>query len=89
MFSIPLIALITLAAWAIKDCIKAKDVAPLVDNWKKYAGCIVAGILYGYLQKVPVFQTLSIIAVIVLVGNSFNEVLAAIGWVYSKFTGKK
>jgi len=86
---IVLISILAAIAWLIKDCIKAKSFLPTIKaNWKKYVGCAGAALVYGLLATLKFFQLLSIIAVVYLIGNFFNEVLnffvAVYGWIKSK-----
>jgi predicted lipid-binding transport protein (Tim44 family) len=75
-----IIALLAAIGWLVKDCIKAKSLAPVKQNWKKYVGCLVAGLLYGFLSGLTFFRWLAIVAVIALVANSFDEVLTFLNW---------
>jgi len=83
------ICFIASVALFIKDWIEAKDFSKVKDNWKKYVGCIVCGLIYGYLSGWKYFNWLSILAIIYLTGNFFNNVLNALNWVLKKFGSKK
>lgn len=76
------ISFLSALAWAIKDCIAAKSISPVKTDWKKYVGCAGAGLVYGFLSGLKFFQQISVIGVIALVGNSFNQFVNAITAVY-------
>jgi len=82
-----IIAFLAAIGWLAKDCIKAKSLAPAKQNWKKYVGCLVAGLIYGILSGLTFFRWLSIVAVIALVANSFDEVLSFVNW-FIQWIGK-
>ena len=86
--SIILIALFAALAWAVKDAIKVGSVNAILTGWKKYVGCLVAGIAYGYLSNLKFFHYVAVVAVVALVGNSFNDVWTFLTWVKSKFSSK-
>jgi hypothetical protein len=86
--SIILISLIAALAWAIKDAIKAKSIQSIISGWPKYAGCFAAGVAYGYLAGWKYFRYLSVVGVIALVGNSFNDVKTFLLWALAKIHGK-
>jgi len=75
-----LIAFAAACGWLIKDKIHDGANYHLPDNWKKYVGCLVAGVLYRTLSGVKVFEYIAEIAVIALVANSFSDVITFLNW---------
>jgi hypothetical protein len=88
MLTYLLIAFAASVALLVKDWVEFKSASLIESNWKKYVGCIVAGLLYGLLSDLTFFRWVAVVAVIYLVGNSFNNVLNAITWAINKIRGK-
>jgi Na+/glutamate symporter len=78
-----IIALCATIGWFIKDWIKDKSFAAVKENWKKYVGCLVGGLVYGLLSDLRFFQYIAILGVIALIANSFDEVLNFLIWLYN------
>lgn len=84
-----LIALAAAFGWLVKDAIELGKNFSIAKNWKRYVGCVGAGLLYSLLSGWPVFRYLSVVAVIYFVGASFEAVINALNWVLVKLGLKK
>jgi predicted lipid-binding transport protein (Tim44 family) len=75
-----LIAFLASLALVVKDWLETKDLAKVKTNWKRYVGCLVAGLLYGLLSDLSFFRWIAIVGVIYLFANSFANVLTFLNW---------
>lgn len=80
-----LISVAVAVIWFIKDWISiGKNFHP-ADTWMKYVGALLAGILYVFLKGWDVFQYICLVAVVVLVGHSFDDIIKFFNWLTSRF----
>lgn len=89
MFTYLIISIIASLGWLIKDCIQVKSAAPVKENWKKYVGCLVGGLIYGLLSGLSFFRWIATIGVIALVANSFSVILIFLNWLIRALGFKK
>lgn len=89
MLTIILISIFASLAWLVIDCIHAKNTTPIKENWKKYVGCLVGGLLYGLLSDLSFFRWIATIGVIALVANSFSVILVFLNWLIRALGFKK
>lgn len=90
MLTYLIISLIASIAWLVKDLIQAQGKLIVIEqNWKRYVGCLVAGLLYGLLSGLSFFRWIATMGVIYLVGSSFSVILVFLNWFLSKIGVKK
>jgi len=84
-----LIALAAALGWLVKDAIELGKNFDISKSWKRYVGCLAAGLLYSLLSGEKWFRFLTLAAVIYFVGASFEAVINALNWALIKLGLKK
>lgn len=80
-----LISIAVVFIWIVKDRFTVGSSFDISKTWPKYAGALLAGLLYIFLKGWNVFQYVIIISVVVLVGTSFDTIMKFFTWLVSKF----
>ena len=84
-----IISFATALAWLIKDWVEQKSNFSIKASWKKYVGCLIAGLLYTIFEPLSFFHWIAVIGVIALFGSSFDAVLNFINYLLGKVGAKK